>query len=126
MSDGARLFCPSHTAEPGAGLLGIVNAEGTVDILARPIPLNDQFLTDHPNAERSFRFSGACAEAKCRQWQDGGCGIARMVAALTPGDDDTPLRPCALRSLCRWFTQTGAAACRSCHLVVTDGQTEAV
>ena len=121
MTDDARL-CPSHTAEPGAGLLGIVTADGTMDILARPIPLNAQFLADHPEAERNFRFSGACAESKCRQWRAGGCGIARMVAAMTPDDDETPLRPCALRAQCRWFTQTCAAACRSCHLVVTDGR----
>jgi hypothetical protein len=122
-------MCPSYAAEADASLLGVVNDEGTVDILPKPIPVTADFLRDAArngaSPESRFRFTGTCVNEACRQWQDQGCRIARMAAALNVvPHGPTPLRPCAIRASCRWFTQEGAKACDGCRYVVTDRRGE--
>jgi hypothetical protein len=115
-------LCPSARAEPGSALIGMVGADGRVGMLNRPLPVDDDFLaaaTRGRAPEKRFRFAGRCVRSACRQWSDGRCGVIDRVLAIT-GDVGRPLPPCAIRARCRWFAQTGAAACGACPEVVTD------
>ena len=105
-------------------LIGLVQADGTVGILGRPLPVDQDFL-DAANKgralEKRFRFSAPCVKSDCRQWNGERCGVIdKVVSAVSP--DQTSLDPCGIRGDCRWFSQVGAQACAACSLVVTDTQ----
>ena len=68
--------------------------------------------------EKRLRFAQPCVEHGCRHWAGSRCGVAD--AALELEAEDGPLPRCGIRPRCRWFAQSGAAACRVCPLVVTD------
>lgn len=121
--------CPSAPATVGSKVIGMVGEEGRIAHFASPLEVDEKFLenlqavTDRPEA--MFRFSSACAENKCSQWNGSGCGLVDRVVAqidesgLAP-QQETP--PCVIRAECRWFLQKSYDACRVCVYVVTDTQ----
>lgn len=125
-SDGSARLCPSALARPGAALIGLVQADGTVALLGRPLPVTEAFLEEARKGrapERRFRFAAPCVEADCRQWTGERCGVIdRVVTALGPEADAEAGRgrPCGVRRSCRWHAQIGPAACDACRLVITE------
>ena len=119
-------LCPSALARPDAALIGVVQADGTVALLGRPLPATAAFLAEARRGrepERRFRFAAPCVEAECRQWTGGRCGVIdRVVGALGPEADAGAegARPCGIRRRCRWHAQIGPAACEGCRLVITE------
>jgi hypothetical protein len=119
-----KVLCPSSQCESGAKLLGIVNAEGRVDLLQNALPIDQTFLdaaAEGRNPEGRFRFAGPCIENACRQWTGAKCGVIESViyqienVALS-----VDLKPCSIRETCRWFSQRGSIACNVCTYVVTE------
>ncbi|WP_051836389.1 hypothetical protein [Streptomyces sp. NRRL WC-3742] len=124
---GAGTTCPSSLCAPGHLLLGIVRPDGTVTALRRPLTVDADFAAraSAPGLrppEARFRFAGPCVEAACGQWEGDRCSLGDAVAhaAQEVGADDpgAPLPPCAVRSSCRWWQQSGSTACRVCDRIV--------
>ena len=122
----AEYACPSAPAEPGAGLLGVLGPDGRIHNLRTPMHVDATFLEaakTHGAPEARMRFSGRCQTSGCSQWTGTRCGVIdramqeMRVPALSPA---AQLPPCTIRGTCRWFAQTGALACGTCALIVTD------
>ena len=123
------ILCPSSPCKEGAVLLGIVLADGSVAFATDRIVVDKGFVQNatregsHP-PETRFRFSSPCAQGACRQWTGSRCGVidSVMTDVQTAGyhPDETTLPACSIRPDCRWFQQTGAAACAVCDIVVTE------
>jgi hypothetical protein len=127
-----QLTCPSSTCSPGHLLIGIVRSDGTTVGVRPPLAIDDHFVATANAAgsrppEARFRFAGPCVTSRCRHWADQRCSLGDLVASGAP-TDDAPPPPCAIRPTCRWWAQSGVAACRVCPMVVhtrleaTDGQ----
>ena len=118
--------CPSARCEEGSFLLGVVLPDGTVSLADEPLPVDEHFVAaamqSGPAPETRFRFSSPCAGASGKQWTGSRCGVIDEVLAVARERSLPPvaLRPCAIRSSCRWFSQSGESACGVCVLVVTD------
>lgn len=128
MSEAEGHACPSSTLEHGTHLIGVVDGEGRVRYVSPALPLHDEFREDVRavgNPEGRFRFSGPCVESGCSQWTGSRCGVIDSLLDQVDVELDTVLRPCGIRRSCRWFDQSGAAACRVCPLVVTDSRAAA-
>lgn len=118
-------LCPSAPPAAGAILLGVVRRDGKVGYVSSPLRVDDDFVRRveaEGDAGKRFRFAAPCFETGCGHWSEGRCGVSDAVAAHpTPErEQDAPLPHCSIRSGCRWFRQSGAEACRSCALVITD------
>ncbi len=123
------ILCPSSPCKEGAVLLGIVLADGSVAFATDRIVVDKGFVQNATREgnnppETRFRFSSPCAQGACRQWNGSRCGVIDSVmtdiqnAGYRP--DDAILPACSIRQDCRWFQQTGAAACAVCDIVVTE------
>lgn len=118
-----RALCPSGRCRPGNLLIGLVQADGAVELLAEPLPVTPDFVA---TAERGrdplarFRFAEPCLRQACEKW-GGACAVAAIaVTAIEVGDrDGAPPSDCAIRPQCQWFSEYGARACASCRWVVT-------
>lgn len=123
-SNDPTIRCPSAKCEPGSSLLGIVNREGKIDYLETPFPLNSTFLEAAQQGrtpEKRFRFTASCVESGCQQWLEGRCTVAdKVIAALQSEPPAKALPHCGIRASCRWYRQSGKAACSVCEHVVTD------
>jgi hypothetical protein len=72
-----------------------------------------------------FRIAAVCIKGDCHHWRsgsdgaegDGRCSLVERVVDTFPPVD---LQACGIRSVCRWFAQEGASACRACPGVATD------
>jgi hypothetical protein len=120
----AERTCPSSSCEPGAKLIGVVNADGTVGYVSPPLEIDVDFVErarQGRTPEKRFRFASPCVEARCAQWTGSRCGVIDTVLS-TPDRPPVPERlpRCGIRSSCRWYAQSGAEACAVCPLVVTD------
>jgi hypothetical protein len=118
-----ELLCPSAPAAVDALVIGVVGPDGTVDYVRDALPVTRRFLrvveAGGP-AERRFRFASACQQCACLQWADGACSLPGRLAEVVPTPDPSARLPrCAIRARCRWFHQSGAAACRTCPVVTT-------
>ena len=123
------ILCPSSPCKEGAVLLGIVLADGSVAFATDRIVVDKGFVQNATREgsnppETRFRFSSPCAQGACRQWTGSRCGVidSVMTDVQTAGyhPDDAVLPACSIRQDCRWFQQTGAAACAVCDIVVTE------
>ena len=127
--------CPSSKCETGAKLIGIVGEDGRVGHLATALTVDADFArkaaaqhNDGVPAERRFRFSGRCEEARCKQWTGSACGVIDRVMNHLEHlgiETDDRLPPCTIRADCRWYSQRGNEACRACVFVVTDNRPRA-
>ena len=123
------ILCPSSPCKEGAILLGIVLADGSVAYASNHIVVDAGFVRNatregsHP-PETRFRFSSPCVQGACRQWTGSRCGVIDEVTTTTReagyDADQKELPACSIRPDCRWFQQTGAAACAVCNIVITD------
>jgi len=118
-------LCPSAAPAAGAILLGVVRRDGKVGYVSSPLRVDEGFvrrIEAEGEVGKRFRFAGPCSESRCGHWREGRCGVSDAVAAHPTPErgPDAPLPHCSIRSGCRWFRQSGAAACRSCALVITD------
>lgn len=130
MSKKLQHTCPSSIAQPGAMLLGLVNAEGVVDILPQPLEVTEAFIQEArkngDELEKRFRFSNRCLEHGCGQWKEGGCGVVQSLAAVNEKLDGTGNLPvCNIRINCRWYAQEGGKACKVCPFIVTNSMVSA-
>lgn len=114
--------CPSGRCKEGSLLLGVVNADQGVAFIHPAIPLDEHFVERvGTNPLRRFRFAEPCATSNCGQWTGERCGVIDEVLAETPGQPlGAPLPYCSIRRTCRWFSQSGRAACGVCRFVVTE------
>jgi hypothetical protein len=123
--------CPSSRCEPGATLLGVVNSDGTVGYVTTPLTIDEDFVAtanEGRTPERRFRFAGPCVEGRCQQWTGSRCGVIDKVLDMPTDNlpDAAGLPKCSVRTTCRWYAQSGAAACRVCPYVITDLREEGV
>ena len=131
MSDPERT-CPSARAQEGAILLGVVGPDGRVGYISPAVRIDDRFVETarrQGSPEQRFRFAGTCVECRCKQWDNGRCGVIDTVleakaAAVDPPEPES-LPRCGIRPSCRWFHQTGPAACAVCPFVITDSDAAA-
>ena len=122
-----RLMCPSAPCEPGAVLLGVVVAPGQVAYIGEPVVIDDEFVQiarAGRSPEKRFRFSAPCVRGACRQWTGTRCGVVDAVMESAGPRDAADLPACSIRPACRWFHQSGAAACATCPEVLTDNSTD--
>ena len=117
--------CPSRPCEPGSDVLGVMMPSGQLAYMLPPTPVDVEFVTTelrrgHP--EGRFRFSGPCVEDRCPQWTGSRCAVGDIVVEqhVPVTAPITKLPTCAIRSTCRWFHQSGRAACMACPSVVAD------
>jgi hypothetical protein len=117
-----ELLCPSARCEEGAILLGVVGPNSRVGFIRPRITVDQDFVEAARGGrapEKRFRFAQPCIEDGCRHWQSGRCHVADVAAAREEAVE-RPLPACSIRPSCRWFAQSGAAACAACPYVVTD------
>jgi hypothetical protein len=122
-------ICPSAAGDsPEAQIIGFIGKDGVVAKIAPPIPLTAEVRESiGPQPERKFRLAGPCVQSGCANWQDESCAlIGRMreqVARLQRATEPVgKLPPCAIRSACVWWRQTGPEACRVCPHVIYNPQ----
>jgi hypothetical protein len=124
------ILCPSARAEPGAALIGVVGEDGTVGLLKDPLEIDQAFIdeasVDGARLEQRFRFTAPCVEDRCSQWDGCKCTVIEQLQTFLTPEDEHSLRPCGIRSACRWFTQAGPDACRVCLFVITDSREDVV
>ena len=122
------LSCPSRACEPGVRLLGVMRPSGHLAYVQTPVPIDEGFVARaraEGSPERRFRFTGACIGGACPQWTGDRCAVADEVVSAIPVAVYAKLPACTIRKTCRWFAQSGAAACRVCDQVIADsGGTE--
>jgi len=124
-----KALCPSSTCEEGAILLGIVLADGRVAFSRDRITVDRHFVQASKQGrspEKRFRFAGKCVQGGCRNWTGDRCQVIDEVMSWrgTPAASPDGLPQCSIRSACRWFEQSGAAACVACPGIVTDLRAE--
>ena len=67
-----------------------------------------------------FRFAAGCIQGGCRHWEGDTkrCRLVAKTVQLAPVVVEK-LKPCAIRSDCRWWRQEGKAACVRCPQVAS-------
>jgi hypothetical protein len=121
-SDGS-MSCPSRACEPGVRVLGVMRRSGHLAYLQTPVTVDEGFVARaraEGSPERRFRFTGTCLERGCPQWTGERCAVADEVVSSISVAIPSKLPVCTIRGSCRWFAQSGAAACRVCDRVVAD------
>lgn len=123
------VLCPSSRCEEGATLLGVVQSDGRVGFASTRYEVTQEFVQIARAGrapEKRFRFASTCAMKGCRQWTGERCGVIdtimsdRASRADAAERDAAPLPECSIRPQCRWFRQSGRAACAACPEVITD------
>jgi hypothetical protein len=119
-----RLRCPS--AQPDmedARVFGVIDGPPEaprVAYLKQSAMVSEDMLAalgDIPPTH-VFRYSAACEERACAHFDGRHCQLgARIAARLTPVVAEPP--PCQVRPDCRWYAETGPAACLRCPQVTT-------
>lgn len=126
----SALTCPSGRCQEGSLLLGVVQPDQRVAFIHPAIVVNESFVEQAANVPlRRFRFAEPCATSSCAQWTGERCGVIDRVLS-DPGEGASalpsvqlvasPLPYCSIRRTCRWYSQSGRAACAVCRNVVTE------
>lgn len=119
----SQLLCPSAPASEGAILLSIRDQDGVARYPREQLPVTKVFLElarsgTTPGLDARFRFASPCQQSACAQWLDGGCSLpGKLVDLKDEGTQEAGLPRCSIRGSCRWFSQSGAAACAICPSV---------
>jgi hypothetical protein len=119
------LMCPSADVEmSGSTIFGIVVGtpeEPYVVHLDRVKPIPPALLAlDSPvKPTEIFRIAATCIENDCQHFDGAKCRLTERIVAELPTVTDR-LPACAIRANCRWWHQSGAAACFRCQQVVRD------
>ncbi|HEX8161271.1 MAG TPA: hypothetical protein VF538_05330 [Pyrinomonadaceae bacterium] len=125
-SDAETILCPSATCREGALLVGIVMPDGLVAFTSERIVIDEEFVQiarRGASPEKRFRFGGTCVKGACAQWTGDRCGVIDEVLQVVPPRGDlSELPDCSIRAQCRWFAQSGGAACAACPEVITDAR----
>jgi hypothetical protein len=124
IDDPDAVLCPSFGCEAGAMLIGIILPNGRVAFAADKIVIDQEFVAaarEGRSAESRFRFAGPCVRTGCRQWTGERCGVIDRLLPLNQSESNE-LPECAIRPQCRWFRQSGPAACAICPEVITDAR----
>jgi hypothetical protein len=118
-------LCPSaHTSAPGARLFGVQvrtdRGDRQIAYLTETQPITDQVISLAGSAapHEVLRVAAHCIEGLCPHWNGHGCRLATRVATMLPPAVSAMPR-CAIRPICLWFKQEGAAACLRCPQVAT-------
>ncbi len=120
--EAGRALCPSARCAPGNLLIGIVQGDGGVALLAEPMAVTAQFVAtarEGRTPEARFRFADACHRGGCAKWDGAGCSVAAAARAMA---DQVPSASfdCAIRAACQWHRECGAEVCGTCHWIVTE------
>ena len=115
-------LCPSGRCVPGAGLLGIVGADGLVRYLGAPVTLNRTFVRrawQGANPEHRFRFVEPCVADRCAHWAAGRCELAAHLVGAPPMPLLNPesalgVQQCGIMADCQWRYQHGPPCCERC------------
>ena len=121
-------MCPSSRCEPGAVLLGVIVGPGTLAYASDRLVVDEEFVQiarAGRSPEKRFRFSARCVQSACRQWTGTRCGVIDAVLEAVEPRSTEELPECSIRPDCRWFRQSGAAACAVCPEIVTDCRVDA-
>ena len=120
------LMCPSVPPHyPDAVAFGVVT--GTADApdmvpLIPAVPVTDELLAMAAPVSPGevFRFAAGCIQGGCRHWEADTkrCRLVAKTVQLAPVVVEK-LKPCAIRSDCRWWRQEGKAACVRCPQVAS-------
>jgi hypothetical protein len=131
----AAKTCPSAPIEAGSSLLGVVAEKGRIAYITPSVPVTKELLVILEQGgipiENRLRFSGACMEHQCVQWNggpgDGRCGlIDHAIDALHIDAEAETLPQCGIRSSCRWFAQYSRRACAACPEIIRRPKTSMV
>lgn len=118
-----RALCPSAPCRPGAALIGIVGADGSIGFLDEPLAVTPRLaasLAAHGEPERHVRCAAPCARHACRNWSGRQCDLPARVMADLAASEAAPLPTCAIRDGCTWFRADGPRICHACRFVVTN------
>jgi hypothetical protein len=126
MSSDRDLMCPSVPPHhPDAVAFGVVAgtvAEPEMIPLVPAVPVTDELLAlaGPVSPGEVFRFAGRCVEGGCRHWEEQvqRCRLVAKTVEFVPIVVEK-LKPCAIRSTCRWWAQEGKAACVRCPQVAS-------
>lgn len=112
-------LCPSAPAQEGAVLLTVVGFDGETGYIPDLIHITAEFLAeaDPTFLEQRFRFASPCLHNSCAQWSQNECSLPAKLVELVAVDELAQPPRCAIRKDCRWYSQTGFAACRRCPIV---------
>ncbi len=116
--------CPSAKFTKGALLIGIRNEADEIDLLKDPIKITEdvyqKFTQAKTKPEKTLRLANKCIESGCNQWTGKKCGVIdNLLNTVEEKYVKDQLPECGIRSTCRWYSQTGAEACKVCTLVTT-------
>jgi hypothetical protein len=117
------VMCPSSKCEEGAILLGVVMQDGHVAFPSDRLPIDSTFVQiarRGRSPEKRFRFAGRCVKSACKQWVGSRCSVIDKVMSDSGTSEKRLLPECSIRTDCRWFLQSGEAACAVCPLIITD------
>jgi hypothetical protein len=102
----------------------MVSANGRVAFAQDLIVIDKEFVRvahEGRPPEKRFRFANSCVRGACRQWSGERCGVVdKVMDAIDSSAAQPDLPKCAIRPQCRWFMQSGKAACGICPEVITD------
>jgi hypothetical protein len=114
-------WCPSGAAyAPESVVLGVRSGvDGHVAYLPEPVPTATALATLPEGIEprRLLRIASHCVSA-CANRRGDDCTLIERVVAAYP-DEGPGVPRCHLRPRCKWWGQTGIAACRRCPEVAT-------
>ncbi|MFI5755412.1 hypothetical protein [Streptomyces sp. NPDC051569] len=120
-TDPALAWCPSGRADaPEAVVLGVRSrSDGTLTYLAQPVPAADvqSLIPDNIEPTRVLRFATHCVSS-CAHRSGNDCTLISKIRTL-PAAAESGLPRCHLRAHCKWWRQTGSAACGHCPAVAT-------
>jgi hypothetical protein len=123
----SELLCPSAQPEiAGAVAIGLVDHEQSppsVSYLDKPAQITPELLelAQPLRPTELFRFAAPCQGERCSHWSGSDCNLIGGIVKLLP-DGQAALPACGIRPDCRWFAQSGTAACLRCPEVITQNQ----
>lgn len=123
-ADDPVLSCPS--AQPDmvdADIFGVVTGAPDaprIAYLKKSAKVGEAMLASLGDLDptRVFRYAGRCENGRCAQYEGGRCSLGQRIATQLPAVV-SQLPSCRIRASCRWFAETGEAACLRCPQVVT-------